>query len=251
MYWPVQSLSLVGSTHVLRHLQWTHECPPWVTRPGRSPHRSSKVDGKGGDDGSAKGAPKLTCQSPAGEANKPPGTNFKQGSCPRRHSCNYWHVPQRATFNAPAQCGFGDKGVYKHTANSADDKGNLATIAIHIPANGERPIQLQKGQSDAKSQFRVRLHHFANRCFLKREHTRTNTSGRPDKNPNSAKSKRSNIRGKIFRMDLAHGRNDKELGHCTRTCTHLQVHFLRSDMGCSNQVSASNVSSFPMKTSPR
>ena len=41
--------------------------------------------------------------------------------------------------------------VYKHTANSADDKGNLATIAIHIPANEERPMQMQKGQSDAKS----------------------------------------------------------------------------------------------------
>ena len=35
-------------------------------------------------------------------------------------------------------------------------KKNSATVAIHIPANDERKLKLQKIQSDAKTRFRVR-----------------------------------------------------------------------------------------------
>ena len=44
-----------------------------------------------------------------------------------------------------------------------------ALIAIYTPAHDERQMQLRKIQSDDKTQFRVRLHHPANRYVLKRE----------------------------------------------------------------------------------
>ena len=42
--------------------------------PTSSLHRNSKGDGKGSDDGSASGIPKLTGKSPSGEANRQPCT---------------------------------------------------------------------------------------------------------------------------------------------------------------------------------
>ena len=55
----------------------------------RSPHRNSKSDGKGGDDGKAKSTPKLTGKRPSGKANRPPCFHFKRGNCQKEQSCTY------------------------------------------------------------------------------------------------------------------------------------------------------------------
>ena len=62
-----------------------------------------------------------------------------------------------------------NSGGYKHTAKSADEKGNPASMAIHLQLNDERQLQLRKIQSDDKNQFRVRLHHLEYKYVLKRE----------------------------------------------------------------------------------
>ena len=41
--------------------------------------------------------------------------------------------------------------VCKHTAKSADEKNNSASIAIHIPSSDHRQMRLRKIQSDAKT----------------------------------------------------------------------------------------------------
>ena len=45
--------------------------------------------------------------------------------------------------------------LHTHTAKSADEKNNSATVAIYIAGNDERQMQLQKVQSDDKTQFPV------------------------------------------------------------------------------------------------
>ena len=42
-----------------------------------------------------------------------------------------------------------------------------AFVAIHIPLNDERQMQLRKNQSDDKTQVRVRFHHLANKSIWK------------------------------------------------------------------------------------
>ena len=121
---------------------------PRAASPTSSPDRNSKGDGKGAD-GGAKGTPKLSDKSPSRIAN----VQTSRRNLPNGNSCIYWHVPT---------C------VFKHTANSADEKKISATIAIHIPANDKRQIPLRKIQSDDKTQFRMTLHHLANKYVLKK-----------------------------------------------------------------------------------
>ena len=90
---------------------------------------------------------------------------------------------------------------------------NSAIIAIHITANDERQMRLHKVQSDDKTQFRVRLRYLPNKYVL--------GCSPPHLISKSAKSKRSNIRGKIHRMDLAQ----------------CQFHILSIDISSSNRVS--------------
>ena len=59
----------------------------------RPPHRNSKGDGKGSNDGSAKGTPQFFWLKSV--ANRQPCTNFKKGSCQRRNSSNCWQFPER------------------------------------------------------------------------------------------------------------------------------------------------------------
>ena len=99
--------------------------------------------------------------------------------------------------------------AHKHTAKPADEKEISASSAIHIPSNDERQKQMRKIQSDDKTQYRVRFYHFAKKSVVKRENG-TNTWSHPDRISKSAKSKRSNIRGKIYRMDFEHGRQSKD-----------------------------------------
>ena len=51
--------------------------------PTGSPHRNSKGDGKGGDDGNAKGTPTCSGKSASRKANGVPCASFNQGSCQR------------------------------------------------------------------------------------------------------------------------------------------------------------------------
>ena len=73
----------------------TRKGRPRSPYPTGSPHRNSKVYGKGGDDGGAKGTPKLTGKCSSGTANTPPCMSFNNG----------------AKFKTPARCNFGDKCV--------------------------------------------------------------------------------------------------------------------------------------------
>ena len=50
---------------------------PRSPSPTGSPHRNSESDGKGSDDGRAKGAPTFISKSPSGKANRLPCTNIK------------------------------------------------------------------------------------------------------------------------------------------------------------------------------
>ena len=106
---------------------------PRSPSPTGSPHRNSKGNATGGDDGSAQGTPKLTVKSPSGKANRLVCTNLKKGSCHRGRKCNHWHGPECMYFKAPGGCRFGDKCAHKHTAILADEKANLASILCHIP----------------------------------------------------------------------------------------------------------------------
>ena len=80
-----------------------------------------------------------------------------------------WHVAECTTFKAPGGCKFGDACIFKHTAKSGDEKKISASIAFHTPSNDERQMQLRKIQSDAKTQYRLRLHHLAKKNVLTRK----------------------------------------------------------------------------------
>ena len=95
----------------------------------RQVHQNSKGDGQGGADGGTKGTPQFTRKRPSGKANRLPCTSVKKASCPRRKSCNYWHVPECAKFKAPFGCSFGDKSAYQHTAKP------LLLLAFHRMMN--------------------------------------------------------------------------------------------------------------------
>ena len=55
---------------------------------------------KGGDDGGARGTPKLTGTNPSGKACRVPCVNFNK----KEKSCNDRHVPECAEFITPAGC---------------------------------------------------------------------------------------------------------------------------------------------------
>ena len=57
----------------------TRKGRPRSPSPTSSPHRNSKGDGKGSDDGRAKNTPTFIGKSPSGKANKLPCTNTKKG----------------------------------------------------------------------------------------------------------------------------------------------------------------------------
>ena len=64
--------------------------------PTSSPHRNSKGDGKGSDDGGAICTPKFAGGSPSSKATRLLSVNLKTRSCQKGNSCNYWHVPEYA-----------------------------------------------------------------------------------------------------------------------------------------------------------
>ena len=135
--------------------------------PTHSLHQNSKCDGKGSDDRRAEGTQRVAGKKQSGKRRDDLVQAAKTRSCQRRNSCNYWHVPERTKFKAPGGCKFGDKCAYKRTAKLADEKRNSASIAVYIPSNDEPQMQQRKTQSDDRTQHRVRLHHLANKYFLK------------------------------------------------------------------------------------
>ena len=72
----------------------------------------------------------LTGKSLPGEANRPPCVHVKQGRCQKGKSCNYWHGAECAKFKTPAGCKFGDLGVSKHTAKSANEQENFQHLLL-------------------------------------------------------------------------------------------------------------------------
>ena len=61
--------------------------------------------------------------------------------------------PNGQKIKDPGGCRFGEKCAYKHTATPAEARRNSASIAIHIPSNDERQMQLRKVQSDDKTRY--------------------------------------------------------------------------------------------------
>ena len=59
--------------------------------------------------------------------------------------------------------------AHKHTAKSGAKMQISAAIAFHSTSNDELQMQLRKFQSDAKTQYRLRLHHLANKYVLTRK----------------------------------------------------------------------------------
>ena len=102
---------------------------------------------------------------------------------------------------------------------------------MHIPSNDERQMQIRKFQSDAKT-HRVRLHPLANQYVLKKSKIGIYTGSHRD-HSESATSKRSNYRRKIFRMDFEHERNSK---NCSLDFTQERVQNSRSFCWTSEQV---------------
>ena len=84
-------LRTLGSRKCNVHLAIrTHSC---LNQPRQaSPHRNSKGDGNGGDDGIVRGTPTLICESPSGKANRLPCFSFKQDSCQKGNFCICWHI---------------------------------------------------------------------------------------------------------------------------------------------------------------
>ena len=112
--------------------------------PTISPRRNSQLDAKSGDDGCMKETQKLTGSSPSGKANKQLCTNSKKSCCQIGNSRNYLHVRDCTKIKAPSRCRFRDKCAYKHTRKPAAEKQNSASIAIHIPSNDERQMQIRR-----------------------------------------------------------------------------------------------------------
>ena len=100
------------------------------------------------------------------------------------------------------------KCAYKHTAKLADAKKNSASIALHFPSNEERQMQLRKFRSNAKTQYRVRLHHLANKYVLKRD-----KSGRDLHRLELRICEFETLQHSItiHRMDFEHGKQGKQL----------------------------------------
>ena len=112
------------------------------------------------------------------------------------------------------------------------NKRIAASIAIHIPSNDERQMQLRTIQSDDKTQYS------REQVRSQKGNSGTYTWSHPYWISTSAKTKRSKHSGK----DPSNGscaREKKEgtqLGLHTRTCIKFQVRILRIDIHSSDQV---------------
>ena len=115
-----------------------------------------------GDDGSAKDTPTFT-----GKRLQEKQPDYKLRERKLSDVQSNWNVLESAKFKSRRK--FGDKCIHKHTAKSVDEKKHSATFEIHITASDERQMQLQKVESNDKTQFQVRLDHLPNRYGLKRE----------------------------------------------------------------------------------
>ena len=107
--------------------------------------------------------------------------------------------------------------------------GNSAAFAIHISSNDLPQRQLQKIQSYDKTQFRVRLHHLANRYVLKRK-MGAHLWSHPDRfkkkqrNPSAPTFGERSIEGALRMEEQA--RKSAWVSH-TQSCTQCHVRILR------------------------
>ena len=105
------------------------------------------------------------------KSDKLPCTSFKKRSCQRRNSRNYWQVPDCTKVTAPGGC-----------------------ITFH------RVLNDRKIQSDSNTQYRVKLHHLANKYVLKRQklgptHGAIQTRPQNQRNPNALTFEERSIEG--------------------------------------------------------
>ena len=174
----------------------------WLRSPSptASPHRNSKGDGKGNDDGGAKGTQSLNGKSLSVRANRLLCRIFKRENCQKGNPCNYWHVPERAKFKSPAGCKHSDMCWWKKSATCCHSHyGEWGTP----DANTENSVGWQDSIPSETSLSREQV-------FSKNGKIRTYTWSHPDSVPKSTKSKRSNFWRKIHRMDFEHGRDSKK-----------------------------------------
>ena len=122
------------------------------------------------------------------------------------------------------------------------ERKNQATIASRIPANDECEMQLQKVQSDDKTQFRVRLPHLANRSVLKRgiwgPTLGVQTGSKSQRNPNAPTLGERSI-GQTVRVE--------EMARKSAWTLHKNVYTIPASY--SENRPASNASSPPVRTS--
>ena len=133
-------------------------------------------------------------------------------------------------------------GGYKHTAKSADEKGNPASMAIHLQSNDERQLQLRKIQSDDKTQFRVRLHHLEHKYVL----GVIQTGSHNQRNPNAPTCEERSIEWTVSMEEQT-----RKAALIFAQEHVLQVCILRSNTDSSNPVPRAMVSSPSVTTSKR
>ena len=119
---------------------------PRSLSPTGSPHRNSKGDGKGSDDGSAQGIRQNSGKSPSRESEQ---TTF--------HKLPEWKLPKEPNVqNSKLQV----------DATSETSVQNLLTqekFQHRLLFTFHRMMQIRKKQSDDKTQCWVRLHHLASK----------------------------------------------------------------------------------------
>ena len=157
-----------------------------------APHRNSNCDGKGSDDGSAIRVVKVR----QGKQKDYLVQNSKQEVAKGEIHVIVGMFPN---VQNSSLCRF------EHSATLDDEKINSASTAIQIPSNDDEQMQ-----SNDKTQFRVRLRHLATKYVLKKK-IGIFTWSHPDRISKSAKSRPSNIRRKINRMDFKYGRNSQKI----------------------------------------
>ena len=211
---------------------------PRSPAPRGAPHRNSKGDGKVSDDGSAKDTPFFLVKARQGKR-----TDYLAQTSRKEVVKGKIHVFMGMLPNVQNSKRWMDANsetsVYTNTLQkSLNEKANWASITINIQSNDERQMQLRKIQSDDKIRFWVGLYRLANYYVLKKGKIGTYTGSHPDRISKSTKSKRSNIRGKTYRMDFENGRDSKEsiLDFDTKEWTQFQVRVLRTNIDASNRV---------------
>ena len=173
--------------------------------PTGSLHRTSKCHGKGSGDGNAERHQNLLLTVRQGKQTHHFVNKSRKEVARRQIHVIISMFPNVQNSNLQVDA---NSKTSVHTNTQLillrNGKQHLLQFAFHRMMNTGCS---DKNQSDDKTQFRGRLRHLANKYVLKK-------GSHPDRIRKTAKSKRSNIRGKTCRM-------------VTRACTQFHVRILR------------------------